>query len=167
MQIQKSNLVFPSAVTMHRLYLLQDYPVLAALAATRTSSTKLDGRACAQIYSDALAETPWLSLTTKELVLMRDLGVARTRAELIQAVPIHHDPEANQRRFIVIGEIPSPWREQFNNDLYGAACPGFDGLGPCAFYWDWDAWVNDLWYGGVMRPLGLMPGNMKLPNVGD
>lgn len=73
------------------------------------------------------------------------------KEELIVAVPIHTRRGRPYR--IVLNSIPTPWRAQFANALIGSACPLDDGLGPCAFAWDWIAWVNGDWHG--QGPVGL------------
>jgi hypothetical protein len=62
-------------VVMHSLYLLADYPVLAALVQERTSATKLDGRACRLIYSEALPRIDWQAMSARELAFLRSLGI--------------------------------------------------------------------------------------------
>lgn len=60
---------------MHALYLLADYPVLAALARDRTTATRLDGRACRLIYSEALPRIDWQAVSASELAFLRSLGI--------------------------------------------------------------------------------------------
>lgn len=60
---------------LHSLYRLADYPVLAALAQERTTATKLDGRACRLIYSEALHRIDWQVVSANELVFLRSLGI--------------------------------------------------------------------------------------------
>ncbi|MCQ9730195.1 hypothetical protein LM497_30095 [Pseudomonas aeruginosa] len=60
---------------MHALYRLADFPVLASLAQGRTEATKLDGRACCHLYTDAVATLDAAHLPAHELAFMRALGV--------------------------------------------------------------------------------------------
>ena len=62
-------------VVKHSLYRLADYPVLAALAQERTTATKLDGRACRLIYSEALPRIDWQAVSASELAFLRSLGI--------------------------------------------------------------------------------------------
>lgn len=61
--------------TMHALYTLADYPVLAALAAERTQATRLDGRACRAIYEDARQRIDWQAMPPHEREFAQRLGV--------------------------------------------------------------------------------------------
>lgn len=66
-------------------------------------------------------------------------GAGMTRDELAAAVPIR---ERNGRPFFVlIADIPEPWRTQFLEAQRGAGCPSFPEFGPCAFQWDWTEWL--------------------------
>ena len=60
---------------MDALYRLADFPMLASLARARTQASKLDGRACRHLYLEAVSklEAPYIS--SRELALMRVLGV--------------------------------------------------------------------------------------------
>jgi len=60
---------------MQALYRLADYPVLAALASTRTAATRLDGRACLHLYKEALGAIDWPTVSDAERNLMRRLGL--------------------------------------------------------------------------------------------
>lgn len=62
-------------VLMQSLYRLSDFPVLAAIARERTKATKLDGRACKMLYSDALQLIDLSTVPESELAFMRRLGV--------------------------------------------------------------------------------------------
>lgn len=77
-----------------------------------------------------------------------------TLNELIAAVPVHH--HKGRAYFVVLDEIPQPWRKQFIGALHGSACPVFDGFGPCAYSWDWDLWVRGNWRGESQGPQGLL-----------
>ena len=61
--------------TMHTLYRLADYPVLASLAQGGTKASKLDGRACRYIYEAALPRIDWQAVSASELAFMRSLGI--------------------------------------------------------------------------------------------
>ena len=61
--------------TMHTLYRLADYPVLASLARDRTAATKLDGRACRYIYEAALPRIDWQAMSASERAFMHSLGI--------------------------------------------------------------------------------------------
>ncbi len=60
---------------LHALYRLADYPALAALARERTTATKLDGRACQMIYSEALSRIDWQAVSANELDFMCSMGI--------------------------------------------------------------------------------------------
>lgn len=60
---------------MHAVYVLADYPVLAALAAERTQATRLDGRACRAIYEDARQRIDWQAMPPHEREFAQRLGV--------------------------------------------------------------------------------------------
>lgn len=59
---------------MHALYRLADYPVLVSLAQGRTKATKLDGRACRYLYTEAAATMDVSCIPAQELAFMRKLG---------------------------------------------------------------------------------------------
>lgn len=61
--------------------------------------------------------------------------------KLAQSVEIRLHPMFS---FISIDDIPEPWREQFLQYQYGSQCPVVDGLGPCAYSWDWKKWIYRL-----------------------
>ena len=61
--------------TMHTLYRLADYPVLASLAQGGTKASKLDGRACRYIYEAALPRIDWQAVSASERAFMRSLGI--------------------------------------------------------------------------------------------
>lgn len=66
-----------------------------------------------------------------------------TRDELLAAVPVHRQGGG---AFVVLAEIPLPWRDQFASALRGSAAPRIDGEGPCAWAWDWQQWVAGTWH---------------------
>lgn len=51
-------------------------PVLAALAARVTTATRLDGRACAHIYTQAMADIDPANIGPEEQAFMQRLGVS-------------------------------------------------------------------------------------------
>ncbi len=59
----------------HGMYVLADFPVLAALAHERTEAVKLDGRACFSIYMDAFERIDRQALSAHELAFMESLEV--------------------------------------------------------------------------------------------
>lgn len=59
----------------HSLFTLADYPVLSALADTRTKAKRLDGRACRYFYATALDTIDPTVVSAQEIALMRVLGV--------------------------------------------------------------------------------------------
>lgn len=61
--------------TMHTLYRLADYPVLASLAQGGTKASKLDGRACRYIYEAALPRIDWQAVSACERAFMHSLGI--------------------------------------------------------------------------------------------
>lgn len=60
---------------LNALHWLADYPLLAALAKERTTATKLDGRACRFIYSEALPRIDWQAMSASELAFLRSLVI--------------------------------------------------------------------------------------------
>jgi inhibitor of KinA sporulation pathway (predicted exonuclease) len=62
---------------LYKLYLLADFPVLAALASERTRATRLDGRTCQHLYKQAMARIDWQAVSASELALMKSLGIER------------------------------------------------------------------------------------------
>lgn len=54
----------------NRLYLLADFPQLCGFARQHSKATRLDGRACAWIYSVHRAEIDWDALTPAEKTLL-------------------------------------------------------------------------------------------------
>ena len=66
---------------IHALYRLADYPVLALLARGRTDTTKLDGRACFYIYTEAAVALVLSHLSPRELDFMPMLGVETSSLE--------------------------------------------------------------------------------------
>ena len=61
--------------TMHTLYRLADYPVLASLAQGGTKASKLDGRACRYIYEAERQQIDWRAVSAHELDFVRSLGI--------------------------------------------------------------------------------------------
>lgn len=65
--------------------------------------------------------------------------------ELLSTVSTHR-PDSRSA-YVVLAEIPQPWRDQFQQALRDSACPLVEGVGHCAYDHDWQAWVRDEWYG--------------------
>ncbi len=63
----------------HGMYVLADFPVLAALARERTGAARLDGRACFSIYMDAFERIDRQALSPHELAFMESLEVPAAR----------------------------------------------------------------------------------------
>lgn len=63
----------------------------------------------------------------------------------LNAVGIHRP--VGRSAYVVLAEIPQPWRDQFQEALRGSACPVVEGAGPCAHAHDWQSWVRGEWYG--------------------
>ena len=61
--------------TMHGLHRLANYPVLAALARPRTEATRLDGRACHFLYSEAISRIDWATVSPDERSFIQRLGI--------------------------------------------------------------------------------------------
>lgn len=70
--------------------------------------------------------------------------------ELMHAVPIHQTPTGKD--YILLDEIPQPWRTQFERALRGSAVPKIDGSGLCAWLTDWRQWAAGQWY---QRPISF------------
>lgn len=78
-----------------------------------------------------------------------------TRDDLLAAVPIHH--LAGGSSYVVLAEIPAPWRDQFGKALSGSAGPRVNGAW-CAWAWDWEGWVMGRGIGSkttIAGPQGL------------
>lgn len=71
---------------MHALYPLDDYPVLASFAQGRTEATKLDGRACRYLYTEAAATMDVSFIPPHELAFMRSLGFEPPGLESLVAI---------------------------------------------------------------------------------
>ena len=66
---------FGDPAVMQTLHQLAEYPVLAALAASRTQATRLDGRACRYLYEAAGSALVQYEVSEKERAFMQQLGV--------------------------------------------------------------------------------------------
>ena len=66
---------FSDPAVMRALHRLADYPVLAALAATRTHATSLDGRACRYLYEAAGSALAQYEVSESERAFMQQLSV--------------------------------------------------------------------------------------------
>ena len=66
---------FSDPAVMRALHRLADYPVLAALAATRTHATSLDGRACRYLYEAAGSALAQYEVWESERAFMQQLSV--------------------------------------------------------------------------------------------
>ena len=67
---------------------------------------------------------------------------AMTREELIAAVPVHE--RDGRPLYVILDDIPQPWRDQFWAALRGSQCPKVEGVERAAYAWDWQSWVRDL-----------------------
>ncbi len=74
-QMIQDGTILPASVQESLLYKLTDYPVLAALARKRTTATRLDGRTCRFLYTEALPEIDISKLSESEKKLFDALGV--------------------------------------------------------------------------------------------
>lgn len=70
----------------HALHRLTDYPVLAALAREGTEATKLDGRTCHYLYTEAAATMDVSLIPAQELAFMRTLGFEPPGLESLVAI---------------------------------------------------------------------------------
>src|SRR6218665_3509164 len=66
-----------------------------------------------------------------------------TVAELLASVPIHRPGSSS---YVVLAEVPEPWRDQFAAALRGGAAPLIEGAGPCAWVRDWQQWGAGTWH---------------------
>lgn len=48
-------------------------------------------------------------------------------------------------RFVVINDIPEPYRQQFEAALRGSGCPVVEGYDDCAYAQDWLDWSSGNW----------------------
>lgn len=71
---------------LHAPYRLADFPVLASLAQGSTEATKLDGRACYHLYTEAAVTLDAAHLPAHELAFMRKLGVEPRGGESLVAI---------------------------------------------------------------------------------
>jgi hypothetical protein len=73
---------------------------------------------------------------TAEAEKMKRLSALRA------AVPVQ---ERDGRPFyVIVDDIPQPWRDQFWEALRGSQCPTVEGVERAAYVWDWQSWVRDL-----------------------
>lgn len=77
-----------------------------------------------------------------------------TRDELLAAVPVRHT--ATGSTYVKLADIPTPWREPFEQALLGSAAPAMPDVGPRAWAWDWQQWVMGSWHRDS-RAEGLQP----------
>lgn len=70
---------FSDPAVMLALHRLEDYPVLSALAASRTQATSLDGRACRYLYQVAGSALALHKVSENERVFMQQLGLVVPR----------------------------------------------------------------------------------------
>lgn len=76
----------------------------------------------------------------------------------LNAVPIREI--AGKRgpfRFVVLSDIPQPFRQQFRAALRGSGCPRVEGYDfdpeDCAYAQDWIDWASGNWHwGGIPTP---------------
>ena len=66
---------FGDPAVMQTLHQLAEYPVLAALAASRTQAARLDGRACRYLYEAAGSVLAQYEVSENERAFMQQLGV--------------------------------------------------------------------------------------------
>jgi hypothetical protein len=81
-------------------------------------------------------------------------GFLVTASELSSVVFVHTNRHGSPH-FIVVDDIPEPWRSQFKQALRGSACPQVMGFAECAFAVDWTDWVNGAWRERSAKPIGL------------
>ncbi len=78
---------FTAPAVMQALHRLTDYPVLSALAASRTQAAQLDGRACRYLYQEAGSGLERYVVSENERAFMRLLGVVvRSAREVEEAL---------------------------------------------------------------------------------
>ncbi len=65
----------------------------------------------------------------------------KTRRFLLALVPIH--TPSRQRHYILIDDIPHPWRLAFATALGERQRPILADRRPAAYAWDWRDWVMD------------------------
>lgn len=66
---------FGDPAVLQTLHQLAEYPMLAALAASRTQATRLDGRACRYLYEAAGSVLAQYEVSENERAFMQQLGV--------------------------------------------------------------------------------------------
>lgn len=66
------------------------------------------------------------------------------RRDLLRAVPVHET--LGSLPYIMVADIPEPFRGQFAEALRGSASPLVSGAGPCAYAHDWQQWVAGTWH---------------------
>ncbi|GAA5787269.1 hypothetical protein [Chitiniphilus shinanonensis] len=67
-----------------------------------------------------------------------------TRDELMAAVPVRQTVTGSA--YVVLADLPEPWRGQFEQALQGSAAPALPDEGPCAWLTDWQQWVMGDWH---------------------
>ncbi|HQT83505.1 MAG: hypothetical protein B7Z58_02515 [Acidiphilium sp. 37-64-53] len=65
----------------------------------------------------------------------------KTKRSLLALVPIH--TPSRQRHYILIDDIPHPWRLAFTTALGERQRPILADRRPAAYAWDWRDWVMD------------------------
>lgn len=77
---------FTEPAVMQSLHRLADYPVVSALATSRTQATQLDGRACRYLYQEAGLGLARYVVSENERAFMLQLGVAVQSAREVEEV---------------------------------------------------------------------------------
>lgn len=97
--------VIAASGRLQALYVLSEYPVLAALACQHTEASRLDGKTIASIYITHLARIDERSLVNHERQLMHELGVeieVRNSTELQGRFPYMFRP-----RVAIVDDLPA------------------------------------------------------------
>lgn len=125
------------------------YDALRANPARGVSAASVRARLAA-----AGGQTPNMANIPRRRDAMTVADLIVTRDDLLAAVPVRHGGTGSA--YVVLAEIPEPWRSQFTDALLGSAAPMIDGTGPCAWAWDWQQWVMGSWHRDS-RAEGLQP----------
>lgn len=73
---------------------------------------------------------------TAEAEKMKRLSALRA------VVPVHE--RDGRPLYVILDDIPQPWRDQFWAALRGSQCPKVKGVERAAYVWDWQSWMRDL-----------------------
>lgn len=74
-----------------------------------------------------------------ELTMLKALRGSMLLSEVIQLIKVRQHPSF---LFVLVEDIPEPWRDRFLQYQFGSQAPVVDGLGPCVYASDWERWIR-------------------------